>query len=701
MTGPWWKDEPERKLTGIVLPSWDDDQPGDQPDDEPGPRARPADRPRTRAADPLSAAPSPTGPPRTRDAGPPPGWTADLPRTHDAGPLTADQRSADPRPTRAADPLTDPLTGPLDALTGPLDALTGPRGAWQDEAPAADGQRLVPLVPSGPPPVWPPADFASPAGDAPDAPRAAVRLPSLGEPLDAPHGSGPLEPHRDDTLVGSRSPQATRAAATETAAPRREFPRYIAGELVLPGTAPQPQAAPQPAQFTDAPTAPLPATLPTTLPTTQSTTQSTTLPTATMPTATPPPSTWAPQPASSPPPAERTPTLSPQASAPTTREPGQDAGKAAPVLPGVQFTAPARSPLARPLQETRPDERPEARPEERRDARPSGQAGAAQDPALKAPPHHPPAPAPAPTGLPQSDVPPPPRPTPPSVPPAQAGSPAAGPQPGPQRAPLAGPGDAATVTQPAVPAAVHAAQQGAPVAQQDQEAPARKSRDGAPHPAFPEATARSMRILPIAADLLPMEITDRRRLSTVRRLVVTALAVFALLLAGWFVVAYQHTQQAYDEVDRINDTKVDLLREKAKYTEVDSIQKQRKAIADQLRLVMARDLSWSALLTSLQQAAPKGVAVQSVTGSLAQTDSTADPDVVGLITLTGTAPSKAAIAAYVDTLGKVTGIGNPFPTDATESDEGLTFTIRVDITPAALGGRFTSPSAAPSASGGK
>jgi hypothetical protein len=46
----------------------------------------------------------------------------------------------------------------------------------------------------------------------------------------------------------------------------------------------------------------------------------------------------------------------------------------------------------------------------------------------------------------------------------------------------------------------------------------------------------------------------------------------------------------------------------------------------------------------------------------------------------------------------VTGIANPFPTDATLQDNLVSFTIRMDITKAALGGRYTTSSAAPSAS---
>ncbi|WP_327008903.1 PilN domain-containing protein [Dactylosporangium sp. NBC_01737] len=264
--------------------------------------------------------------------------------------------------------------------------------------------------------------------------------------------------------------------------------------------------------------------------------------------------------------------------------------------------------------------------------------------------------------------------------------------------------------QPAVPAVVHAAQQSVPSAPheatgQDGQAPAvpaRKGREGAPHPAFPDATARTMRILPIAADLLPLEITELRRLRTVRRLVIAGVAAFMALLLGWYVVADGKTDQAQRELNAVQDSRRDLNRKKATYTELEQIRQQRKDITAQLVILMERDLPWSALLTSLQKAAPKGVGVKSVTGALETGDGTdAAADVIGMVTLTGTAPSKKDVATYVDTLGGVAGLANPFPTDVTESDDGLDFTIRVDVTKASLGGRFASPSATPSAPGGK
>ena len=63
--------------------------------------------------------------------------------------------------------------------------------------------------------------------------------------------------------------------------------------------------------------------------------------------------------------------------------------------------------------------------------------------------------------------------------------------------------------------------------------------------------------------------------------------------------------------------------------------------------------------------------------------------IVGNVTIIGHAPSKAAAAAYVDALAGINGLGNPYVTSATPPGGEVDFTVRLDITNAILGGRFT------------
>jgi hypothetical protein len=69
------------------------------------------------------------------------------------------------------------------------------------------------------------------------------------------------------------------------------------------------------------------------------------------------------------------------------------------------------------------------------------------------------------------------------------------------------------------------------------------------------------------------------------------------------------------------------------------------------------------------------------------------------MTVGGTAPDKNSVARYVDALGKGDSFANVFLTSAaddtsSEASGKTQFNLTVDITEAALGGRFA-PSAAP------
>jgi Tfp pilus assembly protein PilN len=120
-------------------------------------------------------------------------------------------------------------------------------------------------------------------------------------------------------------------------------------------------------------------------------------------------------------------------------------------------------------------------------------------------------------------------------------------------------------------------------------------------------------------------------------------------------------------------------------------------------------MRWSRLLSSLQDAAPSGVSLTGVTGTLVNAatanaaaggtapGATTSADLTGTLTVTGLGPSRAAVAAYVDALAKVHGLANPLVTSASMENNVVRFSLRLDITKASLGGRFTSPSPSVSA----
>ncbi|WP_433079568.1 hypothetical protein ACQP1P_40535 [Dactylosporangium sp. CA-052675] len=613
-TEPGWK-EPERRLTGIVLPSFEDPDAAEDLDEfERDRRARAtADEfaPDRRAR----AAAGEFAPDRHARA-----TAAEFePDRH------ARAAAAEFEPDRHARATADEFA-PDRHARATADEFAGPP---------------VPVVPAGPPPAWPPAA---------------------------------TEP--------DRAPESAPVAA----APRREFPRFIHGEFVLP-----PDDAAQAETATLAPPAPSGGFDPLTAPVDvlEAHTHApaapeglrTALPSWGVPAAPPPPPPAAErwertptldlpdEPAAAPvtaPPAPLPPVPTPPASMPPASMPPASMPPAStpPVsMPPVSIAPRSMPPVPMPVETVaEPTWAPVVEPV----AAPAAPVPAVEEPTAPQPVVPPAATTPQPVVPPAATTPQ------PVVPPA------------------------ATAPQPVVPPAATAPQ---PVVAAEA-APAPPARKGAPHPAFPDATARTFRILPIAADLLPLEISETRHVRRVRRLVISGVVAVAALVVGWYgVTVHEHTQ-ADEDRQSILDTSQDLTRQRHKrYDELTRVQADSGKIDERLKKVLDYDLSWSKMLAALRAtAAAKNVTLSGITASLNQESLAGQNkgDIIGTVTLTGKAPTKAAVAAYVDALNGVSGVTNPFPSDATQELDGVSFTIRVDITRAALGGRFTS--AAPSAS---
>ncbi|WP_433050265.1 hypothetical protein [Dactylosporangium sp. CS-033363] len=650
-----WK-EPEGRLTGIVLPSFED------------PEAEPLDEferdRRARAAEAFPAAP--LGPPvPVVPSGPPPAWPPVEPAATEPPVAATEPPTAEPAPPRrefprfirgefvlpaedAPQPETatlappppspfegfDPLTAPVDVLEARLHpaAATATEGLHPAAAVAPEGLRnalpswAMPPSPPAPPPAsnW----ERMPAADLPREPRAVA--------------SAAVEPPRPGFAAGE-SPRPGFAAVEPPS------PGFAAVESPSPGFASvEPVTAP-PASVSEP--------------------------------------TWQPVLEE---PTDQFPRV--QATSRDVQAPPRDvhASSRDVQAPPRDFQAPPRGVEAPPRDFQAPPSGVEAPP---RDVQASSRGVEAPARDFQAPPRGGEAPVRAGQAEPRGGEAP--------ARGVQAESPAAQ-----ERAPFARMPVVQEQQPDAVeePAAVVPAVPPPPVAVPEAQAPRKAGREGAPHPAFPDATARTFRILPIAADLMPLEITGTRHVRRVRRGVITAAVLVVALVAGWYGYAVHEHSKAEDDRQAILDTSQDLTRQKHKqYDELTRIQSESGQIDQRLQQVLAYDLSWSTMLASLREtAAAKNVKLSGITAALSQEALTAkaEGEIIGTVTLTGKAPSKDAVAAYVDALVGVAGVANPFPTDATQENDGVSFTIRVDITKAALGGRFTSaaPSASPSGS---
>lgn len=205
---------------------------------------------------------------------------------------------------------------------------------------------------------------------------------------------------------------------------------------------------------------------------------------------------------------------------------------------------------------------------------------------------------------------------------------------------------------------------------------------------------RTTRVPAIAANLLPDEIVEARRSRKVRRAVVASLAVFVLGLAGWYVVASYQTSMARDDLANAQTEAEVLTRQQHQYSDVVSTQAQSQAIRTQLGALFATDVNWGGVVDRIRGAAPSGVDVTGLSGGLNATNAQGGPagtgnlDQVGSLTITGYAPDKGTVAAYVDLLGSVPGVSAPYLSSATKAGNQVQFSVKVEIVRAALNDRF-------------
>lgn len=204
----------------------------------------------------------------------------------------------------------------------------------------------------------------------------------------------------------------------------------------------------------------------------------------------------------------------------------------------------------------------------------------------------------------------------------------------------------------------------------------------------------SHRIPSLAANLLPVEVMQARRSRRVRRTVLVLLAVFVALLAGWYGFARVQTELARGELADAKAHTERLTRQQDAYDELQQVQRETATIERQLAQLMTNDMSYPTLVRALRQAAPGGLVLTGITVTLdaSRVGGTAAKSAgtpVAFVSIVGVGTSKPQVATYVDALGKVTGVADPYITSVSASQNGLDFNVQIKVTEALLGGRFT------------
>jgi Tfp pilus assembly protein PilN len=216
----------------------------------------------------------------------------------------------------------------------------------------------------------------------------------------------------------------------------------------------------------------------------------------------------------------------------------------------------------------------------------------------------------------------------------------------------------------------------------------------------------------ISANLLPSEVVADRRLTALKRRLVFGLVALVVVLGAGYGYSRWQTSQAAQILRGEQIRATDLLNQQASYTPLVTVQADLAGVQGQLATVMADDMDWSQLFGVLSQSAPRGVSLTGVTGAVTGADTSSSStdysqvlnrsgsSTVGTVAVSGTAPSKEAVAAYVDALAKVRGFTGAYPSSVIGDRASWTFTVNVQLTNSVLHGRYTPAADATSAATG-
>ena len=203
----------------------------------------------------------------------------------------------------------------------------------------------------------------------------------------------------------------------------------------------------------------------------------------------------------------------------------------------------------------------------------------------------------------------------------------------------------------------------------------------------------------LAANLLPPEVLQARRVRAVRRTNVIVLIVVLVVVAGGFVAATWRTHVAADRLAEAQATTTRLMAQQRQFAGVVQVKAQTARLSAQGSTLTAHSVDMQALLAALRGALPGGVSITQLTVTLdgdgqgaGSTTSAAGSSGgagaldasgqrhIGSVTITGAARRLDDVSAYVDRLGKIAGVVQPYPASSHAGAATVDYSLQLTLT---------------------
>jgi hypothetical protein len=201
-------------------------------------------------------------------------------------------------------------------------------------------------------------------------------------------------------------------------------------------------------------------------------------------------------------------------------------------------------------------------------------------------------------------------------------------------------------------------------------------------------------------NLLPGEVTQGRRLKSIKKLLLAALLVVVLIATLAYAGAQWMANSAAADLAAEQAETARLQGEKEQYAEVPVVLGAINQGESARQQGMAVEILWPDYLEALRAVTPTGVSYDSMVVTVASpgqpytgsTNPLAAVDTIGQVSFTARSTTLPDTASWIDAIQGVKGMSDPWFSSAslTEADGVIYYQVEatVDLLPSALSGRF-------------
>jgi len=197
----------------------------------------------------------------------------------------------------------------------------------------------------------------------------------------------------------------------------------------------------------------------------------------------------------------------------------------------------------------------------------------------------------------------------------------------------------------------------------------------------------------IAVDLTPGEVVQARNVKIHQRLIGLALLVLVALVAGVVLLVQDARSSAEDDYANAQLKTTQLTAETQQYAVLTTMQRIIDDTATQASTLMAQDVDFVNLMARIRTALPPELELTTATVTLsppvqaaapAADGTTAPvptgPQIIGSVTLAGTGGKIRQVTPFVSVLNHLRGVVDVIPTSIGKSEDGINFTLTMNIT---------------------